>query len=41
MVTIPVGYWRIANKDWDSLTKEEQDKIKQAKIVDRTKSFLV
>lgn len=34
VVTIPAGYWKIANKDWDSLDKEEQDGIKKAKVKD-------
>jgi hypothetical protein len=34
VVTIPASYWKVANKDWDGLTKEEQLKIKQAKVKD-------
>jgi hypothetical protein len=34
IVSIPHNYWRIANKDWDVMSKEDQLKIKIAKIKD-------
>lgn len=39
VVTIPAGYWRLANKDWDSLEKEDQEKIKKAKVADMNKKL--
>ncbi|RQO65079.1 hypothetical protein DBR40_24720 [Pedobacter sp. KBW01] len=39
VVTIPAGYWRLANKDWDSLEKDEQEKIKKAKVADMNKKL--
>jgi hypothetical protein len=34
IVCIPHNYWKAANKDWDTLTKEDQLAIKTAKIKD-------
>jgi hypothetical protein len=34
IVCIPHNYWKAANKDWDTLSKEEQLSIKTAKIKD-------
>jgi hypothetical protein len=32
VVTIPSAYWKIANKDWDSLDEPERKNIKKAKV---------
>jgi hypothetical protein len=38
-LVIPVNYWRLVNKDWDSLSKEAQLDIKKAKVNEISKSL--